>query len=48
MRDSETKNTVKHEGSISMRREKVAAEERIEVAKRVLREESVGQKQHDG
>ena len=33
MRDSETKNTVKHEGSISMRREKVAAEKRIEVAK---------------
>ena len=33
MRDSEIKNTVKHEGSISMRRGKVTAEERIEVAK---------------
>ena len=33
MRDSEIKNTVKHEGSISMSRAKVTAEERIEAAK---------------
>ena len=33
MRDSEIKNTVNHEGSISMSREKVTAEERIKAAK---------------
>ena len=33
MRDSEIKNTVNHEGSISMPREKVTAEERIEATK---------------
>ena len=33
MRDSEIKNTVNHEGSITMSREKVTAEERIEAAK---------------
>ena len=33
MRDSEIKNTVNHEGSITMSREKVTAEERIESSK---------------
>lgn len=33
MRDSETENTVHHEGSISMPREKVTIEERIMAAK---------------
>ena len=33
MRDSETENTVHHEGSISMSREKVTIEERIMAAK---------------